>query len=557
MTSTSSSSTRSAGGRRRTLLAILAVRVSSRAGLPSLLIYLLMGVALGETGAGHPVRGRRARPRARLRGTGRDPRRGRSHHELAGGAPGDAASASRWPRSVSRHRSAWWPSGALPARPAAGSWRVLLGAVTSPTDAAAVFSVLRASRSRRRCRAPWRRSPGSTTPRRSSWSRWSPPARCTSSGVARHGRHRRPRARRRRALGLAIGFGGGWVMRRAALPASGLYPIAALGLASSRTPRPPRLHASGFAAVYVAALILGNSELPHRAATRSFAEGIAWLAQIGLFVMLGLLLPPGPDHLESRAGRRRRAGPDRRRPSAVGAGQRAASSRCRWRRAGCSCPGRGCAGPSHRPRHDPAGRGRRRRRALFDLVFVMVVIYTLVTAPTLPWVARRLGLARPSRAPRPRRRGRPAGADRRRPAPGHDHRAVADARGRGRRAAAAAGASVVAGHPRGRGRSPSPGRRCGAATTCSWSPRAGCARRPRRGCARSRPAGPPRPWLGPDGGRRTARAGRDAQHLVGPGGLQMNPACLVPVHLRPRVKPSNPDRPPRPQPTPRVGPEGR
>ena len=53
------------------------------------------------------------------------------------------------------------------------------------------------------------------------------------------------------------------------------------------------MHASGFAAVYVAALVLGNQELPHRAATRSFAEGVAWLAQIGLFVMLGLLLSPG------------------------------------------------------------------------------------------------------------------------------------------------------------------------------------------------------------------------------------------------------------------------
>jgi cell volume regulation protein A len=58
-------------------------------------------------------------------------------------------------------------------------------------------------------------------------------------------------------------------------------------------------HASGFAAVYVAALVLGNSELPHRAATRSFAEGLAWLAQIGLFVMLGLLLSPGRLDLET------------------------------------------------------------------------------------------------------------------------------------------------------------------------------------------------------------------------------------------------------------------
>ena len=62
------------------------------------------------------------------------------------------------------------------------------------------------------------------------------------------------------------------------------------------------LHGSGFAAVYVAALVLGNTELPHRAATRSFAEGVAWLAQIGLFVMLGLLLSPEPDHASRSSG---------------------------------------------------------------------------------------------------------------------------------------------------------------------------------------------------------------------------------------------------------------
>ena len=67
------------------------------------------------------------------------------------------------------------------------------------------------------------------------------------------------------------------------------------------------MHASGFAAVYVAALVLGNSELPHRTATRSFAEGVAWLAQIGLFVMLGLLLTPEPDHAGRWSGSPSRA----------------------------------------------------------------------------------------------------------------------------------------------------------------------------------------------------------------------------------------------------------
>ena len=84
-----------------------------------------------------------------------------------------------------------------------------------------------------------------------------------------------------------------WLLRRVALPASGLYPISVLAIAVLSYSGSAAVHASGFAAVYVTALILGNSELPHRSSTRSFAEGFAWLAQIGLFIMLGLLVSPG------------------------------------------------------------------------------------------------------------------------------------------------------------------------------------------------------------------------------------------------------------------------
>jgi cell volume regulation protein A len=52
------------------------------------------------------------------------------------------------------------------------------------------------------------------------------------------------------------------------------------------------LHTSGFAAVYLCGLVLGNAALPHRAGTIGFAEGLASLAQIGLFVLLGLLVSP-------------------------------------------------------------------------------------------------------------------------------------------------------------------------------------------------------------------------------------------------------------------------
>ncbi|MEH3034090.1 MAG: potassium/proton antiporter, partial [Aeromicrobium erythreum] len=93
-------------------------------------------------------------------------------------------------------------------------------------------------------------------------------------------------------VGLAIGWGAARLLRSVALPASGLYPLVVLAFTVLAYGAATVIHASGFAAVYLAALVLGNTELPHRTATRSFVEGIGWLAQIGLFVMLGLLATP-------------------------------------------------------------------------------------------------------------------------------------------------------------------------------------------------------------------------------------------------------------------------
>jgi potassium/hydrogen antiporter len=93
-------------------------------------------------------------------------------------------------------------------------------------------------------------------------------------------------------IGALLGRGGAWALRRAALPSTGLYPLAAIAVCVLAYAGGQFLHASGFLATYVAALVLGNSELPHRGGVRSFAEGMGWLAQIGLFVLLGLYASP-------------------------------------------------------------------------------------------------------------------------------------------------------------------------------------------------------------------------------------------------------------------------
>src|SRR5215211_7681795 len=172
---------------------------------------------------------------------------------------------------------------------------MLLGAVTSPTDAAAVFSVLRtvpiphSLRGALEAESGLNDAPTVLLDMLASSLAVGSPMELGIPGLI--------------GLillellgGLAIGGGLGWVgmqiLRRVALPSSGLYPLAILVWTVFAYGIAALVHTSGFAAVYVCALILGNVQLPHRAATRSFVEGIGWIAQIGLFVMLGLLAFP-------------------------------------------------------------------------------------------------------------------------------------------------------------------------------------------------------------------------------------------------------------------------
>ncbi|MDE0776441.1 MAG: potassium/proton antiporter [Nocardioides sp.] len=378
-----------------TMLAILAVRLSSRAGLPSLLIYLLMGVALGESGVGigfedsqlaHSLgfaalllilaegglttNWREARPSMRL------------GFSLA--TIGVATSVTIM--AVGGHYLLGLP------------WElaVLLGAVCSPTDAAAVFSVLRVVPLPQRLVGSLEAESGLND---------APTVvlvtLISTGAVADYGVLGTVGVIAFElvagvAAGLAIGFGGAWLMRRVALPSSGLYPLAVLTLTLLAYGSATALHASGFAAVYVAALVLGNSELPHRAATKSFAEGVAWLAQIGLFVMLGLLLSPGRLSL-STVGTAIVAGLILTlvaRPISV-----AVSSVVQpmpWRELSfVSWAGLRGAVPIVLTTI-PLSEGVDGAERLFDIVFVIVVVYTLLTGPTLPVVARVLRVARRS-----------------------------------------------------------------------------------------------------------------------------------------------------------------
>ncbi|MEV0823622.1 potassium/proton antiporter [Nonomuraea rubra] len=205
------------------------------------------------------------------------------------------------------------------------------------------------------------------------------------------------------AVGLAVGPTGAYALRRVALPASGLYPIAVLALTFVSYGGAVLLHGSGFLAVYLTALILGNSRLPHRAATRGFAEGAAWLAQIGLFVMLGMLADV--DEMPSAIVPGLITGTILVllvRPLSVAASSALAWAlrlgRVNWRdQAFLSWAGLRGAIPIVLATI-PWAAGVEGSKDLFNQVFVIVIVFTLLQGPTLPFAARVLGVSAPGEA---------------------------------------------------------------------------------------------------------------------------------------------------------------
>jgi cell volume regulation protein A len=94
------------------------------------------------------------------------------------------------------------------------------------------------------------------------------------------------------AGGLAIGYGGRVLLSRLRLTAGGLYPAAMLAFACLAFGVPTLFGGSGFLAVYLAGVVLGNGELPYRAGLLRVHDALAWLSQIALFLLLGLLVFP-------------------------------------------------------------------------------------------------------------------------------------------------------------------------------------------------------------------------------------------------------------------------
>jgi cell volume regulation protein A len=93
-------------------------------------------------------------------------------------------------------------------------------------------------------------------------------------------------------VGLALGKAATWVLERVELPSEGLFPVATIAIAGLAYGVSELIGGSGLLAVYLVALALGSGNLPGRRIIVSFHEGVGWIAQIALFILLGLLVFP-------------------------------------------------------------------------------------------------------------------------------------------------------------------------------------------------------------------------------------------------------------------------
>jgi cell volume regulation protein A len=93
------------------------------------------------------------------------------------------------------------------------------------------------------------------------------------------------------AVGLLCGFLLVWLMNRLEMSA-GLYPILAFALAMLAFGGAQTLHGSGFLAVYAAGIVFGNRRVRAFQLVGRFFDGLTWLGQMGLFLLLGLLITP-------------------------------------------------------------------------------------------------------------------------------------------------------------------------------------------------------------------------------------------------------------------------
>lgn len=383
------------------VVSVLSSRISGRVGLPLALVFLLIGMAAGSEGVGGIAF---------------------SDYQLAfrlgttaltlilfhGGlsTPTSALRRAIVPASLLATVGVALTAAlvALAARLLGFDWpaALLLGAVVSSTDAAAVYAVLRGSG----LQLHWRLG---TTLELESGLNDPMAVILTTSMTALMLEGGAPTATAglmvlwQLAAGAALGVALGLASRRllqVQLVAAGLYPVLTVGLAFIAFSAPTLVQGSGFLAVYIAGLMVGNSRTPYLRGLLRVHDALAWLGQVGMFVMLGLLVFPSrlvdvavPGLLLALFLALVA------RPAAVAL----------------------CLAPFRYPPREmayigwvglrgaipiilatfPVMAGVAEAERLFNVVFFLVVVNALVPGATVGWVTRRLGLGSAAGPPPP------------------------------------------------------------------------------------------------------------------------------------------------------------
>lgn len=379
------------------LLGLLASKVSTRFGIPALLLFLGVGMLAGSEGLGGIEFDDFELARSVsvvalafiLYASGLDTQWSEVRSVLGPGLS-LATLGTLITGAIVGVSAAWILD--LPILPA-----LLLGAIVSSTDAAAVFSILRSSSVglKGQLRPLLELESGSNDPMAvfltiSLLDLITEPATgavdilllfVTQMGVGA-------------IVGFVVGRGSVFAINRIHLGYEGLYPvglIATVLLAYSGT---DLLGGSGFLAVYVAGLTMGRSPFIHKKSLMRFADGLAWLMQIVLFLVLGLLV--FPSQLLSVAWRALAICAVLlliARPLAVA--PLLAPTRFTWRETVLvSWVGLRGAVPIVLATF-PLVRGIPEASLIFNVVFFIVLASVLFQGTTIPWVARLLRVDAP------------------------------------------------------------------------------------------------------------------------------------------------------------------
>lgn len=93
-------------------------------------------------------------------------------------------------------------------------------------------------------------------------------------------------------VGIAVGWGGAWILKNIHLDAAGLYPVMATALALFSFGSADALGGSGFLAVYLSGIVIGNRRPVFYRGILLFQDAVAWICQILMFIALGILSFP-------------------------------------------------------------------------------------------------------------------------------------------------------------------------------------------------------------------------------------------------------------------------